>query len=949
MKRFLGVLLAAMLAFSSAFSCAFAEEQTSPEAQAAEVTERFNAAADLSEIRELLKNYQDYIGGSAKYMALGEYDQIEVAKEILRNSPYSDLSEIRDRFNDAIYSVGKPSSGSTSGGGGGGGGSSSGGGGGLAPEEVKCETKTVYVSGEISLPSGTKAPEGGITVYGAFGGVILSAPILYSSVSESEDCGDGETEEEIKYERISEIAFISEGESRAEYYTPVELPADSDGFYGLIYCPDSVKTVSESGEFLSNKIIETNLVRIKANKESYENVNAVLEASGSEIACSIDFAAELSGENINTKAYIIAKDSGGDRFITSVPLTGTEKTDADIHCGGEAVTELKCYVPKSNTVENQRLKAGTFPFTAESSAVQPYSITLGVQSCIYGRVEMVNSGEAGGAVWLNISSGISEVEILIPEGADYADYVLAADSSGAQIKAEVLNSLDYVTNYPYYCYLGEFDDKLEGIYISVARQCVFSAEVTLPPDVVMEEKTYFDLYAALETTGGAFISEECLAVLSDAERTVITVTAPYEYKDEDLLISYRYGEYKEIKDFPSSPSNPLKSRWKNSTGGGSGSSSSVKGYEFKIPDGLCCDRKIYVGGAAGTLYKEKAQKMNFDESGHLSIGLTPAKEDEITVEYKIGGYFVNVLPDLAKDGLCDISLIDLQTNAVVESRSVSAQSGGKYLFSDIAAGSYIICAEYGGERHYYAGGETSGDIAAAKILTVGSETSEVYGCDIYFEDIFPVNVPLRLAENRYINGVKQENTVISVYDIHGNKRGEAKLSDSFLKLSFSPFVLGIGSLYAQEYQEYYSGVPLTVSVVCDDFSLAAPISARYCDSLFGAEKYEQLAFDAEISGFKNISFLLENLEAANGGYCSADVSKIKEESRSCKIIFAVYSGDKLCDVIAQSLNIGEASEHITSERALRRVSGEDITVKAFVWSADGAMAPLSNAAKVNIE
>ena len=122
-----------------------------------------------------------------------------------------------------------------SGSGGGSGGGSMGGGNVVVVQPVQTPKAEYTVSGTISLPAGMVAPEGGLKVYGGFGGVNLSEVSSVSLLSADEYI---EEEVEIVYEDYEVIATIPQGSYYTTFSTTCSINTSYDGIYGKFWIYD---------------------------------------------------------------------------------------------------------------------------------------------------------------------------------------------------------------------------------------------------------------------------------------------------------------------------------------------------------------------------------------------------------------------------------------------------------------------------------------------------------------------------------------------------------------------------------------------------------------------------------------------------------------------------------------------------------------------------------------
>lgn len=821
--------------------------------------------------------------------------------------------------NNTVVSENSSSSGSS------GGDSSSGGGGGtwVAPSQTASVSMSEFTAkGTIQLPEGFVAPVGGIDIYGGFGGVTFQDISLLSVTSSNVEDSiiDDET---IEYEKVEVIATIPQGKSSVSFEKTFSIASASDAFYGEFWVYDTDISSKDGRRYLSNKMLISNIIRIKPNKFDYANINVTMECSENKVDYEVVFDDSLISEKPNQTIFVIA-DDGYDKYITKQSFTRCdEKISGSIRTGNDEY-ELKYYIPSTNLPENQKITTGVNNCgVADLNAIN--SINVNAQNYISGSVARPDNDDSSEELNLKISTSKAAVNVTIPKGRNCIEYIVGAvDESREYINVEVLNSdcykSGYYDGYDFYDYKKYYDyisESVENLIITLQKQCIISGEIKLPSTINMAEKTWFRIYVEVENEQGTYFDSEYFIKYSDKD-SIYKFYVPYEYKEDEFLIKYHYENYAgyEVSAFPSAAKNPLPYYPKNSsggsTGGGGGNSGSsggssgggssnigILGYTEEMPSGLLCDRLIFSDLNSGTFDKSKAHRYVFDKNA-INSDITLAKDGEIKDIPAIGGYFTDVLS--IGDGV-NVKLLDYETKSEKYSQLIS---GGKYIFNNVTDGKYIISVWYNNCAYYYTGDKLSTDIDKAKIVDI-NETPVSYSNDMYYDNIFPTDIMCRI-EKCIING-NSTNARIGIYDIYGNCRGEFDSND-IIRIDFSPFVLSVNGKYVSEYKinEYMNITQLT-----DDFDKAAEISAQYRNCIkkslaYHSPKYDGIIVDVEMHNEESLSNWLDD-----GNYSeptlSGDTFLITSPEELAWISYKVKTGSLFVNKTVKLVNNIDLSAH----------------------------------------
>lgn len=812
-----------------------------------------------------------------------------------------------------------------------GGGASGGGGGSVQGTVVSAPMVTFTAKGTINLPSGFVAPNGGLKIYGGFGGVTfqnISAANLSQSVSSGGYTAYSESDT-TEYEKFDAVATIPQGKSSVNFEKTFSVAKSADAFYGEFWIYDTDVLSSDGSQYLSNKMTASSIITVKADKYDYTGVDVMLTAAENKVDYALEFDEGLAAEKPNQTVFLIA-DDGYDKYITKRDINACNESVSGKIRTENGNYELYGYIPASDLLENQKLATGI----GESRNVnfnEVNTITVKKGNYIAGTVSKPSDDENSGEVKLKITTLKATVNVTILQGQSGTEFVVGAESGWEQLNIEVLNTNLYKSGYLWENEFLDYEDDyayitvpLENVAITLQKQCVISGKIFLPQNVSMAEKTWFMLYIEAENKAGTYSDRKSVRMFSDKECTY-KISIPYEFKDDSFIIKYYYSKDAfEFPDFPSKPKNPLKS-WKSSSGssggsGGSGGSSATSGYTKEMPEGLLEERQIYCKLNGGTFYKSEAYGYEFTENA-LNADITLAKEGEIPYKNAIGGYFTDVL-SLGEN--VTLTLLNAETNTEKYSKTIS---GGKYIFEDIEDGEYIISAKYNGKTYYWTGTRLSKTVAAAKIINT-EETPVVYGNDMYYDNIFPANICCSVK--CIINGEEQM-AEVGIYDIYGNCRRVYDFSED-IYVNFSPFVLSIDGSFVSTYDIRDC---LYIKEINDDFKKSAKITADFYDAIdkmLGYGEYNEIV--AELENVKLFDYTIGEKIIVDDNYVTASVRKNIENVESDTtdtIYWAAYSDGKLVDLVKDGLVMEKGKEQITSSKPLNIKQTTGSKIKVLIW------------------
>lgn len=762
-------------------------------------------------------------------------------------------------YADNAVAGGDSGSGSTSGG-------SSGGGWSAPSQTISVSMSEFTAKGTISLPDGFTAPAGGLKVYGGFGGVTFQDISLTSVMNyyTGTNIADDVT---VEYEKVDVVAVIPQGKSSITFEKAFSIASASDAFYGEFWIYDTDVSSTDGQNYLSNKMVMSNVTRIKANQQDYTGVNVTLESAETKFDYQIVFDDRLKTERPNQTIFVVA-DDGYDKYITKQSVTRCDEEIRGILRTNTEESQLKYYIPSTGLLENQKIATGTNN-CGSVDFKEINTMTVHAQNYISGVVSKPDYDDISDELQLKISTSKAAVSVTIPKDQNGAEYIVGvSDESPEYIRVEVLNSDYYKSGYyngtEFYDYetdYGYISEPVEDLTVLLQKQCLIRGTINLPESVNMAEKTWFRIYVEIENEQGTYFDREYMIKFSDQD-CIYQFSVPYEHKEDQFLIKYYYEDYagNEVSSFPSAAKNPLPYYSRNSSGGGtgggsgggsgssSGSSIAISGYTKEMPDGLLRKRLIFSNLEHGTLERSKAYRYVFDEN-IINSDLTLVKEGEIKDISAIGGYFTDVL---SKGGSVTVKLLDYETKSEKYSQPVQ---DGKYIFHDVTDGKYIISACYHNCTYYYTGKELSSNIDEAKIIDM-NETPVSYSNDMYYDNIFPTNIVCRVEECM-ING-NSVNAEIGIYDIYGNCQGNF-VSNEIIRIDFSPFVLSVNGKYVSAYNiDKY----LNITQVTDDFDKAIDFSAEFRNSISKSlcywSKYDTMIIDVEMDSAGSLSNWLDD-------------------------------------------------------------------------------------------
>jgi len=734
--------------------------------------------------------------------------------------------------------------------GGGSGGGSGGGGGGFVSGGITTPVqvpKVEYtVSGTIYLPAEMVAPEGGLKVYGGFGGVNLDE-VATASLSSTEEYV--EEESEIFYEDYDVIAVIPEGKNYATYNTTCLISSSCEGFYGKFWIYDNY---SNKGMTLSNKHTLSNMIQIEADKYEYSNVNCMFNTATTTASYLIECDDELKDEDIETDVYIIA-DDGYNKYTSRAEYISGSSVTGVLNLEVDKTYTLYYYIPSSSEQGLQKLDKGLFNI-GTLNIRNNNEIILKSQLYISGTISLPDGFalEEDLDIILTTNKGISEVTI--PKNKTSVEFIVSAfeDDWGDFVYIGIQNDERLMSGYltpeneiiydsvDYYIH-SETPQPIENVDIVLEEQYIITGTIYLPNDIEMEEHTYFRVYVEIENT---------LTGYGDTQTKIISSTKPnanytFRIKKSDCVginnggwtISYDLGTAKSIS-LPTSASNPLKTYIKPSASGGGGgggnsagkpiqggtssSGTSINGvmHTFEIPDNLITDYRFYLKDNSLTYSLSSAEEYRF-ANGEINKSFT-LLSDSTPLKGLINGYFANY----SNKSVSEPIVIQLYSsdNAILKTVELAEANYG-YEFTDLNIGTYKIGVKIGDKQYYYANKNLVTNISDAETISLTETLFNTHN-DIFYDNIYETNVKLYFDEV-IINGelCKYEN--IKIYDKYGTLLNTIAPTKT-ISVGVTPFYLGIGDYYVSAFSK---GSPYIITQLTTDISDAYRFDSEYRDTI----------------------------------------------------------------------------------------------------------------------
>lgn len=799
------------------------------------------------------------------------------------------------------------SQGETSSSGGGGSGGSSGG----VSSSVKIED--YEVSGIVRLPDGMTALEGGLDIYGGFGGVSYGGISTFSAIQ-------NETEDEIvsDLESATVIVTVPEGKNFAEYTAECKIASSCDGIYGKFW---TVGNISTGGAILSNKETYSSVVNLKADTYRYENVNCALNAA----TTAAEYAIECDDADADTYVYIIA-DDGYDRYISRADL---KNPTSALNLESTGNYELYCYVPNSDLPENQKLEKGIFDLGSldfENKNV----ITLISGLYVSGKINLPEGYVAGDDVNVRVSTSVSETSVTIPKGSANAEYIVGAfEEEYEYLKIEVDDkylSSGYLTedgsflsctNDLWYA-LGDERTSVENFDVTLREQYLFCGTVTLSEDIIPEENTYFKVNIEVKGVENGYYYDTDAYVTSDKKTAEYSIGIPKEEANDKFVVSYDYGSYEnaEMPEYARSPLSRYKSGGSSGSSGG-GSSGIFNGsasYTEKKPDGLMYGFKLFSGDGKLVLREKDALRYEFAERD-IKADFTLAKDGEVDTGI-ISGYFENLV---TTGKSVRVTLLDSKGKVVAE-RMLDNKGG--YVFDGLENGDYKIGIAYDGVQYY-----------CRKLrLTEKSEEAETISLDkisthndAHYGNIFKTGFRLYFDEVA-VNGNDWKK--ITVCDPYGKV---LSIGEDSVWVSLSSFYLKVGNWYASEINGN------VITALTDDIDSAYLFEAKYYDAV-SAQMYKMANVNATLKLSKSAATITEYEISGDGIDLTVSV-KIPTEPGS-KIFVAAYDeGNSLIDAC-------EAETEYFTEYGyplFMKYERDICKIKTFLWEDTKSVSPFGPA------
>lgn len=837
-----------------------------------------------------------------------------------------------------VGATGGSSASTGSSGGGGGGGFVSGGTSASTPISLNKYT----VSGTIYLPSGMTAPEGGLKIYGGFGGVSLSE-VNTASLSSTEDYI--EEESTIDYENSEVIATIPEGQNYVSYNTTCKIASSYDGIYGKFWVYDNVTVGNVT---ISNKQTISNIIQLKADVYNYANLNCILNSATNTATYTITCNSDLASENITTNVYVIA-DDGYDKYISCINYDNSSSASGVLNLESNGTYNLYYYIPSSSSFALQKLDKGLFN-VGTLDTKNRNTIILKSQLYISGNICLPDDYVAEDDINITIGTVGSETDVIIPKGETSVSYVVGAFSEEGEYLQITVDDKYLISGY--LCEDGSFDEyeyelwyeviedhtSIENFDITLQEQYIIQGQITLPEDVTMDSNTYFSVRVRATNLLTGYNEYTWVYILSDTRKIEYEIPVPKKQCNSGFAISYDYGSYSTVT-IPTSAKSPLgyfkapNSGGATSSGGGGGGSSSSAAllkdgvvYTSEEPDGLLYGCKLYLTDTNATLLEENAYEYEFSDRNIIK-DFTLIKTGEI-YSGMITGYFKNSLGiDLYT--MIKVTLYDSENN-IVDAKYIDDSDG--YVFQGLNQGDYKIGFWYEDKQYYYNNLHLVENIDDAEIISLEDNIISTHN-DVHIDNIFKTSISLHF-EDIIINNNYYGIETVKIYDPYGNIFYETE-SDSTVKAQISRFYIGLGDYYVSEFLPTDDGEPYVITGLTDDIEKAY---------LFNAEYYDTLSEDFYDGGnifVVNAMTELYNTPLTTTSYEIIDgklnfTVTTKQPISEGEIIVAVYDESNRLIDITSVMCVSDEYEYSLSVDYSSDIS----KIKTMVWSSLTTLKPL---------
>ena len=839
--------------------------------------------------------------------------------------------------------------GSSAGGTSSGGGGSAGGGNVVVVQPVQTPKAEYTVSGTISLPAGMVAPEGGLKVYGGFGGVNLSEVSSVSLLSADEYI---EEEVEIAYEDYEVIATIPQGSYYTTFSTTCSINTSYDGIYGKFWIYDDY---TYNGVTVSNKQTISSIVQIKADVYEYSNLNCMFNSSSVVAEYTINCDEVLKNESINTEVYIIA-DDGYDKYVSLAKYKNGSSVSGILNLESDTNYTLYYYIPSSNKLELQKLDKGLFN-VGTMSIENNNEIVLKSQLYISGTISLPDGYVIEEDLSITIETSNNAVNVTIPQSDNSASYIVGiVENTSEYIKISVNNDDYLMSGYVNsdmefeeneYEFITSASQSIEDLNIVLAEQFIVTGMITLPDDVLMDENTYFDVSVTAKNQLTGHGKTVYVDIFSDE------LEANYKiYIPKKICVDAKenpYGEWTVSYDFgtttnvikPNYAINPLKTYKKSTAGGGSpGNSSSTSmvirtdgnSYTYNQPENLVEDFELFIIEDSVTYVEENAEWYYFT-SNTINVDFE-LLSDSSKLNGLINGHIEKVTNNEI-DETTRVLLYDLD-NVLVSNDKISKFGG--YEFKELERKPYKIGFEFDDSVYYYNNYRLVDDISDAEIIDLSSNIISTHN-DVYYDNVFPARIRMNFDEI-VINNNYYDYKEIRIYDKYGNIY-ETYDSDSTVTAKLSSFYIGIGDYYVSSFAE---GSPFVISELTDVIDEAYLFEADYYDTI--SETFYDIGNNAFI--VNAVTELKETpLTQTTFSLVDNDISftiTIEPIIDEGEIIVAIYDqNNRLMGLQSEKYSEGQTTYNIT----MPYKNGMD-RAKVMCWSNMVNLRPLAIAENLDI-
>jgi len=731
--------------------------------------------------------------------------------------------------------------------GGGSGGGSMGGGNVTVVRPVQTPKAEYTVSGTISLPAGMVAPEGGLKIYGGFGGVNLSEVSSVSLLSADEYI---EEEVEIAYEDYEVIATIPKGSYYTTFSTTCSINTSYDGIYGKFWIYDDY---TYNGLTVSNKQTISNIVQIKADVYEYSNLNCMFTTSSVVAEYTIDCDEVLKNESINTDVYIIA-DDGYDKYVSLAKYTNGSSASGILNLEADTNYTLYYYIPSSNKLELQKLDKGIFNI-GDLCLENNNEIILKSQLYISGTISLPDGYVIEEDLSITVETSNSAVNITIPQTDNSASYIVGITKNASEYVKLSVNNDDYLMSgyinsdieleEDEYEFITSASQSIENLNIVLAEQFIVTGMITLPDDILMDENTYFDVSVTAKNQLTGHEKTVYVDILSDELKSNYKIHIPkkicVDAKENpygEWTVSYNFGTTTNLIK-PNYAIKPLKTYKKPTAGGGSpGNSSSTsivigtdsKSYKYNQPEKLIDKFELFTTENGFTYVEENAEWYYFtNDTINVDFELL---SDSSKLKGLINGHIEKVTTNEI-DETTRVLLYDLD-NVLVSNDKISKFGG--YEFKELERKPYKIGFEFDDGVYYYNNYRLVDDISDAEIIDLSSNIISTHN-DVYYDNVFPARIRMNFDEI-VINNNYYDYKEIRIYDKYGSIY-ETYDSDSTVTAKISSFYIGIGDYYVSSFVE---DSPFIITGLTDVIDEAYLFEADYYDTI--SEKFYDIGNNA---------------------------------------------------------------------------------------------------------